>query len=686
MDTTKFLAAIEAEYTAGNLSSDMLALSRNVAGKVNDFLSENGIGSSNESLGNFKTFSSFTQDSLASIDASAIHALIEDAQVPEAYKAEAAKSIGLMIARAASTTNDFDAMAAMQSEVTASKEALIGVSDLLPSTIVDRHYAVSEEAFGENSNKTVSDLGAAIAVSLLKWHNALTPRVLSTLTVTEPVVTLTREELICYKLNESTDNDTAFVDLYADPSAVTNKLQRLELLTANDAAGDYLVSDDVLKLGVEADLFALSKDANKLGFDKTNRTDIIADNIKVESVVLDIAGTQKVIEIPEQRARLTRTHNASSTSRTSHIIIDAIVPDNGGLNLGTDKLVARIELTPRVNIVSGVAYSLGSVSLFARSATGGPADPANDATVAALTPVSILGYSLDVRASEENMRKTNIAYTASRSDLQYEIPQGRNHVIDVPILSRTEGATNSVANLQAVLQLGEDWITYDTIAEVLQGVGVAAEIYAVNPTNENRPGNAFAAGGRVRPVFVHDTLDFTGIESYGDQHRQQAIEGRALTFLNDIVAEILTKSFYNQQLDAGSDITFRCITSGAMLANVFGASPGSYQQESDAGVELTVRLSSGVVLEFVTTTFDVASDKLIMIPIVKNDPKSELNFGLNAEYGTLVGSFTNSGNGAAVRRYVANTRRYPIPTNVIGAILDITNVANATYTDYDPNI
>ena len=679
MDTNNFLTAIEAEYTAGRMSSDMLALSRDVAGKVDTFLSENGIGSSNEALGNFKTFNSFTPDSLTAIDASSIAALVENANVPERYRAEAAKAVGLLVARAATTTNDFDAMSLVQNELATHNEGLISVSSLLPAGVVDRHYAISEEAFGENSNKTVSDLGAAIAVSLLKWHNALTPRVLSTLAISEPVVTLTREELLCYKLNESTDNDISIVDLYADPSTVSNKPQRLTLLTANDASGDYLAAEDVIKLGVEADLFALSQDSSKLGFDKTNRTDIVADSIKVETVVLDIGGSNYVIQIPEQRARLTRTHNASSTVRTAHITIDAIVPNNGGLTFtGSDVLVASIELTPRVNIVSGIAFSLGSVSLMARAATGGAADAANDATAASAT-VSIAGYSMDVRASEENMRKTNIAYTASRTDLQYEVPQGRNHVIDVPILSRTEGASNSVANLQSILQLGEDWITYDTISEVLQDVGVASELYTVNPTNDNRPGKDYAAGGRVRPVFVQGTLDFHGIESYGDQHRQQAIEGRALTFLNDVVAEILTKSFYNQQLDAGSDIVFRCITSGALLANVFGASPGSYQQESDAGVELTVRLSSGVVLEFVTTTFDVAADKLVMIPIVKDDPKSELNFGLNADYGTLVGSFTNSGNGASVRRYVANTRRMPIPTNAIGAIIDVVNVEEATF-------
>jgi hypothetical protein len=692
-DISAFLASLESKSKTGKVSGDMLATAKNVSSCVTSFITSHTIGTTQEEIGSFKINSAFDESAFESIGEDAILTLVRESGVPEAYVGSAAGSVAAILHRA-TKTRDFASAIAMQnkkSEANGTK-SIISYEDLMPQSVHQFYVQPGLEVFGATSDKVISDLQVAITVSLLKWHNTITPRVLSNIPTTEPVVNYVREEVKVYNLGDTIDKDKSIIDLYSNPASITNELTKIAPLYANKV-GSEILADGILAFGKEASLIALGVIANKVGFDKYNRTDIVADGVKLETVIVSIkVGSDTglyTVSIPASRGRLTRVSNTISTVRAANITHTAVMTKDTAARATTtdtidsivgvtgDKLLVKLELSPRIDIRNGNITTLGSVSVSAVSEANGTADSATTTALGTAT-VTLYGYGVDARYAEENNRKSNIATTTERTQLSYEIPQGRNFVLDVPLHGPVVNATQNHANLHSIVRIGQDNVTLQMIAGVLASVGIAAEAYAANPVPENNPGALYAAGGRVRPTYVSSTLAMAGVDSFDDSRRQEAIQGRVMTHLGSVVQEIMAGSFLGQQLDGASAPTFRLITSPTILGNIVGAKPGEYQGDSANGVELTLKLTSGAILECVTTTFADFSDKIIIIPFLAGNPASDLNFGHNRDFGTIVGSYTHSDNNSAVQRLLANVRELPVPTNAVGAIIDVTGIDAAT--------
>jgi 3',5'-cyclic AMP phosphodiesterase CpdA len=699
MNIETLLENIESECSAGRIGGDVLLTAKSISKTVKSFLSSNSVGTESLSGGKFELNKSFGLEAFESLGTNAIISLVDEANVPKHFRGAAASSIASMVYRAAKAGADFTSVAAEQSKaIETSKSGVIGVESLLPESASRFH--VGQEAFGATSDKVVADLQVAITVSLLKWHNSITPRVLSNIPTTEPSVNYIREELTVFQLEEDVEHDKSLIDLYEDPELITNQLTKIIPLADNDDSGEIVLSDGILAFGKEARLLALGTDADKFGHTKYNRTDIVADGVKLETVYVTInadvddtneAAETFAIQIPDSRSRLTRANNQLSTMRTANISFVATLDvdtktsagetsDNLSTLLGStgDKLVLKLEVTPRIDIRDGRTVTLGSVSISAVSSEGGDADSATE-TAVDTAAIALYGYALDARYAEENIRKSNLATTTERMQLVYEIPQGRNYILDTPLNGPTVDRSQNISNLHNVIRIGQDNVVLKTMEAVLKDIGVATEAYLVDPRRENRPGAQYAAGGRVRPTYIYDEIDMTGIDSFDDSRRQEAIQGRVLTFLNAVCQQLMAKSFFSQQLDGNTPPTFRLVTSPTILGNIVGAKPGEFQQENANGVELTLRMTSGIVLECITSTFDYIEGGIMIVPFLSNDPASDLNFGHNRDFGTVVGSYTHNESGAAYQRLLANIRELPVPTNVIGAMIDVTGVDVAVY-------
>ena len=702
MDLKVFLQAIKEEVKGESNSSDILRLTEDVAVSVSGFLASNSIGTTNSKTGRYTIDTSFEEASLEALGAESVAALVAEAGVPAEFAQQAAEEVGTILYKAANAGSDFTATISIQSEKASNNgsTAVIGVEDILPASMQSAYAEanVGTEAFGNNTDKVISDLQTAVVISLLKWHNTITPRVLSTIATAQPVASYVREECAIYNLEDSIENDKSVLDLYGDPSPVSNELTRIDVLEANDTAAgtDVLVSDGILRFGVNVPMLELGIDSTRYGHGNINRTDIVADGVKLETIIVEIdtdgaAAEQFDIAVPSNVARLTRMNNSVSAMRGAQVSFTAILDVDSVNRAGAvspalteilgatgDKLVLTLEVSPRMDLRTGSTFALGDVSVEAKSADNGVAATATTDELA-LATTGLYGYTVDARYAEENNRKSNIAATIERTQLQYEIPQGRNYLIDVPHNGPDVNRSRNVANLHNVIRIGQDNVTLSFIESMLEEVGLATAAYAANPSRANKPGASYVAGGRVKPVFVQDTLDVTSIDQYSDAERQSAIEGKVMTFLNSVCGEIMTKSYFDQQLDGGKSPVFRLVTSGRVLTNVLGAKPGSFAMENGNGVQLTLKLSSGIILEVITTTFDTMNDKMILVPFLAGDPKSDLNFGHNRDYGTIVGSYSHSEGGSSVNRLLANVREVPIPTNVIGAIVDVTGIDAAAY-------
>ncbi len=698
--------SIDKKAAVGQSSADLKSLGKKVESRVGKFLTSKGMYKNisddvmiaNESING--------ETALAQCGEEALMTLVAECNIPEAYKATAAKQIGRIINRMSGASKPAYLMAQQngKSPVQASGSLESIFSPAIVSTLI------SNEMIGVDIDKANSDMKTAITVAIMSFHTGLVPRVLPTKTVAQPNIQYTKEFLEVFD-NASTDRIAAktLLDLYEDPSTATNKLKKIVPLAANDSGNAYLVSDGVIKFSVTADILDLSIDSTKTGYTKINRTDIIADNVKLEKVYVQISdnGTPTKIDevyeivIPEVKGRITRTVNSElvsdrsasftyvydieKTTKTSAGETSAIL---AGITAG-EKVRFTLTLKPSINLATGMVNTLGSVTIaaVAASATAATSNAVKAVITNALAAgVVLTGYSLDARFSEENLRKTNIAVWEKRQPFSYDIPTGRNYIFDTML--NQESPESMATNLTKVIRIGQDDVALKLIIDGLQTAYNSIAQYQASVTSGAplpEPGIPYVAGAIVRPTVFVDTFKVDDLNVIQDSNRSGDIKQRALTYLNAVTADLLQKSMFKQALADGSTVSFKMITSMQILANIFSQPHIHNHLENGngtgklSGVEYTLVLPNGVKIEVVTTTFLSMRTKMVMIPFIEGDAESVLNFAHNWDYGTVVSNYTAQTDGNSVNRLFASVREIPFIVNPVGAIIDITGLDNATY-------
>jgi hypothetical protein len=700
MDLHEIFTKMSGESTH---TGDLVGNLRSVHKKVDTFLASKGATSSTERLGVRTISSSFSAERAVSIDGADITELVQSAGVPKQYAAEAAREVTMCLARAAiaggSTPGMVEAHLATANAATGS--TVYGIEQLLPDSLQGMYSKAtsSVEHFGVDTDKLESDLALAITVTLMKWHNSVAARMLPIIATVNPLVVLKRVENKIYDLADANDKLTSVVDLFKDPSKVSNELKPLVVKAANHAAID---TDGIIPLNKEINLFAAALDAAKYGQGSVNRTDYVADEVKVTKVHVKASWTdgqdekedELIIVLPANRATMHRIPNAPSTSRsvainyhrqfgkTSKNASDVAIGAAGGLWTfamtaeSDNKINLAISLTPNLNVRTSDFNAYGQVVAKAVTAAGADVVEAGLANVT----FEITGIEIDARQSEENTRRMTIVSTLEVSKLQYEIPQGRTFGADRSHreAQSVDAYNNQVATLMSLATIGQDDVFIRTVQSYLDTVNDEQSAWEADKVNNVRPGSRYAAGGKVNPSVLIATMNVGDVSSFDDARRRAAIGHRIESVFGSIVAELMTKSMMRQQLAPGSKLVFRCLTNNNVLTNIIAIGANPVEVES-AGIQYAMKLPDGTILEFVTTTFENFGDKVVMIPVIKEDVQSDLNFGLNYNCGTHACAFNASMDGANAQRIVASVREFVIPSNIVGASISITGVDVATF-------
>lgn len=694
----KYLKQLDAAFANTGKAGDLVGIGRSTYDAVGKYLTSRNmikrgsyeqISVSNESM-NFDT-------AMNAQGVDGLKDLVESCGVPQAYVKECCKTILNVMNRCAQGT-----AAAWQQQNLRADHTSNGQAEARPLTsiyssdvagILNSTAVASQEAFGTNVDMAVPDMKVAITVAIMDFHVRLIPRVMPTRSTTQPNVSYTKEWLEVYDLTGNTKDSQRLVDLYADPSFARNELKKIEINMANPDADKFAV-DGILKFGPKANILELSTREDKYGYSHINRTDLIADNVQLEFVRVELTynGTTEYFdcEVPISKNRLTRMVNANdSAMRNADIkfrtyLRKGAMMSNGSVsgilsNLGdSEAFVLDFNVKPSISLKWGIADCLADVSVSVRhDIDNAQLSGAATALMNAGT-VSLVGYQLDARFSEENLRKTSIAVMTHRVPFSFDIPIGRNYVFDYAIgqVNAEENATN----LTKVIGLGQDKVALELGIRTIEDV--YDRIRAVSPNPVDRPeyvGTNYVAGDKVRPsIFIGD-LDLTNLETIRDADRAGDIKQKAVSMLTAATSRILQESFLQQQLGGSTTATFKGITSIEILGNVIGMPHIHDHMSKDDGrnvgdgVEYVLVLPNGVKIEFVTSTFDSMRDKIVMWPTIPNNTESELHFAHNWDYGCMVAHYTPSGE-AAHHRLFGNIRELPIVVNPLGLIIQVKGI------------
>lgn len=718
-----FLGAIDSAVMneqTGRLPEDFDGAVAFVGSKVQAFLEANHLASAKK-MNNVMTFvanESYSVENLEStLGAQTIVDFVKDCGIGAANLGAASKKVGQLL-NIALGCSDFASTYANFCKGQEQAAGTIGLESLFPSNLMATVEDTGMEVFGIQMDRVQPDLKVILTVALLQFHTALTPRIVPVQAIGQGNVTITRENLTIHDLSEPKAKPIRMINLYKDPTPVSTVLKRIVPLVGNDDTQDpKLVDNGIYKFDKIINMFDLAVDTNKPGYEKFNHTDFVEDNIILDGIYLKLtkAGTpaqgtageegyvaatdpvteQFLVKVPMSKGRLTQMTNAlKSTDRYANIdrfpfILNAdskIIPEssNGsdvssilsGLTVNQGILI-DFNVSVHVDRQTSLLDAKGFATVAAYNKLTAPTE--DEKTFAKSLTAELIGFTLDARYNEDNKRKSNVRAEMRRRSMSYELPGGRNFIMDNAV--GQEGVVNAAARLAQLEHIGRDAKNLDIITGVMNAVHDEFEMLGSGEFARDVLGAQYAAGDIVNPYTYVDTLDFSKVVTVRSGDASGDVKQFVKTKLTKITSDILANSFYAQQLADSAKVVFRAITSNTVLGNAIMAKHYHEHLNSDAagqgGVEHAIELDNGVRIEFVTTTFESMNDRIIMIPFLASNAGSILNFGTDYDQGTMIGNYTNTSGEAVAQRIFSVTRELLIPTNVIGAILDIVGLDSA---------
>ena len=576
---------------------------------------------------------------------------------------------------------------------------VMSLEELLPSDLAGMlNTSVQSEDFGAGISKVLPDLRMAITITIMQFHQGITARLVPVRVATEPVIQYKREDYKIYNVADPETLDKDLIELCKNPKPVTNESIKIVPLKANDSATEpALVRDGVIRFGAEANILTLAIDDTKYGHNRINRTDLVAEGPELDKIYFTItsSGTTEEFETtaPYALRRLVMENNAlHSAMRAANVNFNVFLNKNSKQSNGTvsallasfsadEGLNVALTAKPELSLRDGRTKALGDIKITKHHTVNPALISADFNTFFAGVTFGLVGYAMDARYDEQNIRKSQIATRIQTRQMVQVIPPCKNYIVETAIGQPEED--NGASHVVQVIKIGQDDKTLTTIDKIMKYVyDMGMSMYA-NPLQKGiDPGHHYVAGSLVRPRVTIFNLDVDDIVSMKDSDLASDLRSAVQIKINKLIEDLLMDTMYTQQLPAGQAPTFRVATSRVILNTLFAVPHihnhlDNHVTPSNDGIEFRRVLDSGVVLEFVTSLFDYMEDQVIIIPIIPGAPDSILNWGHNWDHGTVIGNYNHSMDTAAWNRMFASVREITLPTNPMGMIIKVTNIDKA---------
>ena len=636
--------------------------------------------------------------------------LVESADIPEEDKPVAKASLCLLFSKLKSCAGNNSLFRTMHfnSSVTdnAVKSAIANDATVIYAPSLQGMYnnfgMPGQEAFGADIDKVIPDIRTTTAITLLQFHRGFLDRVVHRRVTADPHVVIVVPRAEVYDMLKSNDASSAvrdegdhivpFIDLYADPKSVSNQLQKIIPLAANDTQ-NVVLADGFVRFNHDINLFDLSKLANQLGKSQYNYTDPVSENVIFDSVIVKLTkgNASEMFQINVNRldgARFNMKPNTSdSGDRATMFHYVAKLGKDTKTTTGADSAILasctetdfiRLELhvSSQISLKTSKIYTSCQVAATGYNRSHGPVAAAVTALLNDLTIVPE-AYAVDARYSEENLRKSNLAIRYHTRLFNFEISNGRNILVDY---SMNEELPEFLMSLVTeATSLGQDHKGLDIIIRELLYVYDRANLENENPefrARLDKIGFQYVSSQIVRPAVYINSIDLSKVDTIRSSDILGDIRQYVEWELMNLVSLLYQNTYYKHQLNPGEIPVFKVGTSSVILENLFNI-PHIHDhlnhdtKSGDAAVEYRRVLPNGTVLDMVTITYDNMRDKIFMIPWREELPEDILNFGQNFDCGTFVAHYNPQIDNAVNKRVFSNSKSMVIPFNPMGLYLDV---------------
>ena len=565
----------------------------------------------------------------------------------------------------------------------------------------------SSEAFGVNIDRVQADIRSSFGVTLMQFHRGIIDRIIPRRTASSPYIRYVVPYTELYDMLKSNDADDQvrnqgdhiipFINLYGDPKAVSNSLQLIVPLVSNDKNG-VLHSDGIIRFDKKANIFSLSVLPNQLGKTHYNYTDLVSENVILDSIVVELKKdeTKELFQIPlgnVNSARFNMLPNVNDSGIRAAILTYSVrlgkdTKTMSGLPstilqdcTDTDYLRLDLHAAVSINLKYADVRGIGSAAIAAHTKNIDAEVVEAVKNLEKNVTVSLAGYSLDARYSEENLRKSNLALRYNTREFVFEISNGRNIMVDYSFEQQVPEFLMSL--ISEATSLGQDHRGIDVIIKELMHVFDVTNLENQDPMFRERlekVGFEYIAAQLVRPVVYLNVIDISEVSNIRSGDLMGDIRAYVEWTLLNLISLLYQNSYYKHQLHPGSKPVFKVVTSSVILENLFSIPHyhnhlNTEEPVDGSMVEYRRVLPNGTVLDCTTCTYDYMRDKIIIIPWQQDDPESILNFGHNWDFGTFVAHYSPQLDNSVNRRLFSNSRTQVVPTCPIGIYLSVKNIS-----------
>lgn len=595
------------------------------------------------------------------------------------------------------------------------------------------HYANTEiatEAFGATINQLNINTRLAVAVSILRNFNSTIDKLFLRVTDETNTVVMTIPSPVVFSLElmnnhkssvrNNPETEVPLVNIHAEPGIVNTAPQEVmpNINPVNDTTPKSLDMDStpgqiaLRANGVQANLFDLTLNENRYGYESVNHTDSIAEGgtlsyiiIEASKTTVDASGnSSSVVEyftLPTAglpSARYITTANNIDSGDTIVTIQDFpfTITGNSVTNQGAKTTLfaslGKANVSLRVNFVSNLRLKYGDINgAGGVSSTIVPAAGVSDdaaatdiaAAAKALDGVSFTTYSYIPKLffNEENLRKTTVATRVHWMQRSFQIPQGKMFTTDTALDQEKE--TASIETIQTAMSIGNSDRGMSVAESRLEEIADIIETGNTNPEifRRNRIQNLSYAATLCRPYVLRATADYTKltVSVMRESERLTDKHAKMVQILLNALSNVTTRSLYNTSINPGERIVFKALmhqVPADLLFNIPSYHPTLEDKTATANqADYSFLLPNGYRIDVVKTNFHNWQKKIIIVPVKEDDPASILSFATIRDRGVFAGTVPGAPfNGATVVRDIVNSREFVLVTNPIGLSLTVDNI------------
>ncbi|MBO7714350.1 MAG: hypothetical protein J6S85_12315 [Methanobrevibacter sp.] len=599
----------------------------------------------------------------------------------------------------------------------------------------NKSLARAFEAFGQNINEIPIDNRLTLTLTIARAKTSYMERAFATVSQPTNHVVIRVPWAEVYTLNNSNNPNPQVRSqapmllntLFLNPTSVNTQPQLVTPLLANDngtpkALAASVYSDQVtdttyINTGVTTNLFTLTNNQARMGYQDVNFSDIIADGGYVDTVLVKVTSTpssgsptSEIFEVPvstDSSTTFTRgTNSDNSMVQTVQFTFFTIFSAStqvlsAGNQVATTigsvftQSKARIRLTLSAQMdtnigtytCTGVAEATQVPAMTTTNSTQGI--PAEEATAYGQLTFEVVAFKNHLMFDEENLRKTNLAVRSRNAQVTFVIPQGRTLIVDYALQQKDDPDTLQM--ISTTITLGNDARNFIVSTNKQDNVYSQLNNLEQNPelTGETIPQKLSIVAPVILPAIQNITIDMSEatISNMRESEKPTDMMTHFQNAIMPVLQEIVGKSLYSTVLEPGEQIVFKAIANITVIHRIFGIRqyheiltyPGTHLTGADLSFGLPNNLRVDAIGTYMTTINGKEicgpnQSLMYFFPVRERDPAHWSSFGTIQNSGTYNATFAHQHNGAVQRRLIHNSREIMFPTNPMGLIATITGL------------